>query len=143
MTLPPGAMARVARQMYGKEEAARREAEGADPELTYLAELLGEEVYRWLRSRLGHPDAEPVKSRMVVRRQFSLSLTRGMLDLAVRRLPATLDVVERERWAEEMAADAAAIPGRVRRLIFSFGLLRKGAPAIPVGAADASRSADS
>jgi hypothetical protein len=57
---------------------------------------------------------------------------KGLVGLAVHRLPAALDPDEQERWAEEMAADAAAIPGRLRRLRFFVGLWRKGAPGVPV-----------
>jgi hypothetical protein len=71
------------------------------------------------------------------RRHLSLRL----LGVAVRRLPPGLPSAERERWAEEMAADLEAIPGHLRRLLFLARLWRRGAAAIPTGSAEAPRSA--
>ncbi len=71
------------------------------------------------------------------------SISACLVGLAVGRLAAAMSDAEKERWAEEMAADLTAVPGRLRRLLFAWRLWRKGAPAIPVRAADAPRSADS
>jgi hypothetical protein len=69
-----------------------------------------------------------------------LSLIRGLLSLAERRLPKQMDKAERERWSQEMRADVASLP-RHRRLRVAFDIWRKGAPKMPVGAGAAARSA--
>lgn len=69
---------------------------------------------------------------------FSQWMVRG----AVRRLPLDMSEAEKARWASEMAADVASVPGRLRRLRYAFGVWRKGAPKMPVAGAGAPRSAD-
>jgi hypothetical protein len=73
-------------------------------------------------------------------RMSRLSLVRGLLRLAERRLPRQMDEAERERWSREMRADVASLP-RHRRLRVAFNIWLKGAPKMPVGAGVAARSA--
>jgi hypothetical protein len=68
-------------------------------------------------------------------------LSSGLLRLAVRRLPGSLASAEKERWAEEMAADLASVGGPLRRLLFVIRLLRKGAPGLTAAGETAPRSA--
>ena len=60
------------------------------------------------------------------------SVTGWLVNAAVRRLPARMGDEERRRWEEEMRADVAGQRGALR-LVYAFGLWRKGAPAMPVG----------
>jgi hypothetical protein len=73
-------------------------------------------------------------------RRRSATITWGLVELAIGRLPEALSTAEKERWAEEMRADVAAVPGRMPRLLLAFRLWRKGAPEMPVGAEGLPRS---
>jgi len=82
----------------------------------------------------------PAKGLKISRRRPSAS--RLLLGFAVRRLPESMSEEEKERWVQEMGADAASIPRRrFRRIRFAFNLWRKGAPQMPVGEEPAARPA--
>jgi hypothetical protein len=69
------------------------------------------------------------------------SLSRGLVSLAVHRLPAQMSPAEKTRWEEEMKADVAAIPKRPRRFLVAFRIWRKGAAKMPTGSDTAVRPA--
>jgi hypothetical protein len=70
-----------------------------------------------------------------------LSISATLVGFAINRLPEAMTMTERERWAEEMTADVSAVTGCIRRLLCAFRLWRKGAPQMPVGREQISRSA--
>jgi hypothetical protein len=69
------------------------------------------------------------------------SLSRGLVGLAIRRLPREMGAAERRRWADEMWADVGSIARRRTRLRVAFNIWRKGAPAIPANQGGAPRRA--
>lgn len=71
----------------------------------------------------------------------TLSISRLLVGAAIRRLPEQMPEAEKERWAAEINGDMASIDGWLRRLVYAFGVWRRGAPAMPSGGDSTPRSA--
>lgn len=102
-------------------------------------------LIRRIKRRFAEPNRKPVATnvgdRGERRRRRLPSLSNGLVGLAIRRLPGSMDPENKKRWADEMLADVGSVPGRLVRLRVAFNIWRKGAPEIPAGQGEAPRRA--
>jgi len=74
--------------------------------------------------------------------RFSIPpLSQWLVSVAIHRLPDGMSASDRARWAQEMRADVANEPSRLKRLRMALGIWWKGAPAMPIDSGSAPRLA--